>query len=82
MATTERTQKTKTPGKCVVRISGSEVFGLPRREKLKRFDDAFCRDVARLLGRSQMENSRYDKNTNGMVLVGFFLMEEDVRRIL
>ena len=78
----ELIQKAKPAGKCVVRILGPEVFGLPKREKIKRFDDAFCCDVARLLGKSQMENSRYDKNTGGMVLVGFFLMEEDVRRIL
>ena len=69
-------------GKMNVRVFGGEVFDLPKRERVKKFDDETVIGLAVMLGDLRAEQERRESGGSGSVCLCCILPPEDVKRYI
>lgn len=69
-----------TNPKLKVKIVGDEVFGLQKRERIRKFDDATIFALAVMMGDLRAEQERHSSIDSKSFCIGCILPPEDVKR--
>lgn len=75
-----RKGKLQAIGKVRVKVIGGEVFGLPKRERARRFDDETVIGIAAMLGDLRAEQERRSNAKSDALCLCCILPPEDVKR--